>query len=810
MASLSSYNINNYHNAYTGTTQVDQLQENQVSKVFKYLQDSKPSTTVGHNMKIISKVGNTYEVPNNTTFDAFYNLQDVIAVAKGAGYTNTQIAKALEKANVNIPGTDTSAWDNTKVQTYNISFNQGTVKLQNYLSKNYSALNPYVSVITTDGASSYKIRIVYTDPYTHKKVYKEVAGPKNDINYTDAELRNMLGPVNSELGKELFSLNTHQAGLISTANKQIETATAIENALKGIGTVNSFNNLTDEERAAIKGALPGTENLTALNKVNNSNISEAVSKGLASNTIPELIGRRSLNELQRLANADTDLQLDITNRNITNQQQQLLQQLRNDPELYQAITAQLRADNAAGTIAGQRAANAQQFVNEANATYDTSAADLYKSLFTGDTAVAKTARDDSYTKQTQALDQYYTAALNNMAQAARQGQISQQAFADFVSSLEQAMLTDQARYADAVAEEQAAASGKATNILDRITGNVDSAIAANDAKLSGIASLTNQANSYLNKGADGSADISAAIDVIKNAIASGQYGSGTRGYGVVSAGDYDTIDKLNNNAYNAIINSEAFQKYLDPNTINELIEVKSIDKLKQMYGLDDLSTEGISALLEDYAQKANEQSNQVFNKAQRAYIAAVTAGDVKTTDQLTRLATNAGASKGNLYATSALANQFKQQFGLNNTGRQLTTDYLNQIASNAQNILNAQGADTEAFLNKHLGNGADNYNQGTFYGNKNLFDQTSLDYLKGYNTLNNASMSGVQNINSTRVTGNIDSYNRLNQIASGITGANLKANVNNITNEGTKKSYLTEAQAMKAQGLDTLNKYNRK
>lgn len=229
-----------------------------------------------------------------------------------------------------------------------------------------------------------------------------------------------------------------------------------------------------------------------------------------------------------------------------------------------------------------------------------------------------------------------------------------------------------------------------------------------------------------------------------------------------------------------------------------------------MYGLDDLSTEGISALLEDYAQKANEQSNQVFNKAQRAYIAAVTAGDVKTTDQLTRLATNAGASKGNLYATSALANQFKQQFGLNNTGRQLTTDYLNQIASNAQNILNAQGADTEAFLNKHLGNGADNYNQGTFYGNKNLFDQTSLDYLKGYNTLNNASMSGVQNINSTRVTGNIDSYNRLNQIASGITGANLKANINNITNEGTKKSYSTEALAMKTQGLDTLNKYNRK
>lgn len=223
---------------------------------------------------------------------------------------------------------------------------------------------------------------------------------------------------------------------------------------------------------------------------------------------------------------------------------------------------------------------------------------------------------------------------------------------------------------------------------------------------------------------------------------------------------------------------------------------KTIDELLEEYELDMLTEEGMRALYEGYAEDANKESDKVFNAAQRAYIAAVTAGDAKTTEQLVKLANNAGASKKNLFATSALTNQFKQQAGLNNTGRQLATDYQNQQAANLAAIAKS-GLDANTALTGYLGNGADSYDAGTVYGAFNTFAQNAADNRKNYSGIGSAISNTTQGINSTLTGIDIGNRKRFSDVSSSITFDNARAGANNATNSGTRKTFTTEAKALK-------------
>lgn len=755
----------------------------------------------------------SYIVKNTSPNDPYYNVYDLIAGLKSVGRTNSEIAEGFNKANIPAPKGN-KQWDNTLIKTYNEATTKSTQQIREYLDKYYPNSGAYVSVILNPDGEGYKTRIVYPGD-NGDLVYKTLDGVSGVGALSDKDLRKMLG-ADTPLGNTLTTITNTNSNILTNANSQMELADKINQALKGnVGAnANAARNLSAEDRAAVQAELPGTENLKAWNQSKDANIFNTIIKNIQDSN-PELLGRASLKDLQGLAGIVSDEQVDTTRRNINTQKAQTVQGIAKDPALYQAIVNQLRADSAAGTIAGQRAANALGAAQEADASYDTAASDLYSKLFSGEQSVAQGAYANVFNNQTGSLDQYINSMLNNASEAARQGEITSKDLNTVLTALAEATGVDVETFKNAVAERQAAAEGKATDIRSKLEASLKTDIAANDAALDKVKGLYNEGSSYLNDGERGQADVSAAIDVITKALGQSGKSSGGGGYKTVAAGDYKDAKQFTNKQYNDVVNNPDFQKFLADDTIDALTKAKTIDDIKKQFGLitddgiDILSEAGLNALYTQYSGEATKQANRVFNDAQRAYIAAITAGDAKTAAQLTRLASSAGATKGNLYAASALTQQFKQQSGLGNTGRQLSTDFLNQRSFNRQAPANAALAANSA-LTKYVGNGSDNYDQATLYGILNGFNQNAANNRNYYGAFGGSVMNSTQGINNSVVSNNINNYDRLSKLAGDFTTANAAAGANNITNKSTKDIYKTYANAMKAQGQSTLDKLNKK
>ena len=245
--------------------------------------------------------------------------------------------------------------------------------------------------------------------------------------------------------------------------------------------------------------------------------------------------------------------------------------------------------------------------------------------------------------------------------------------------------------------------------------------------------------------------------------------------------------------------------YLDPDVIKLMGSSKSLDDILSEYGLDMLSEEGLKTLYTQYAEDANKRSDQVFNAAQRAYIAAITAGDAKTSEQLTRLAQNTSGARSNLYATEALANQFRQQRANASTGLQMATDVQNQRSANA-NAVNKAALQANSALSNYLGTGADGYDKSTLYAIGSLWDQAAANHRQSYGTLSHSIMQGVQNMNTQNVQNSVNNANRLAQLAAGITSANAAAAANNAANTASRNAAITQAKASKTQAEQDLEK----
>lgn len=760
---------------------------------------------------LTAKIGDkTYTIKNiDRGSTSAYNLYDVIAIAKAAKVNNSAIADGLKQMGVSVPS-GYNSWSNDTVKSLNIGTNAATQQVQDYLDKHYPNANAYVSVIMNSNGKGYKTRVVYTNPSTGAKEYVPLDLDSHKA-LSNESISKLLG-ANSGVGQllsDVSATNTANTNTVNNANAQLALANKVSIALQGnVGSnANAYNNLTQADIDAVTAQLPGTENLQAWNQSKNTNALSTALKNIQ-DTNPELIERASLQELQGLASDVSNEQLRTTQRNINNQQRQLLQQIQRDPELYEAITNQLRVDNAAGTIAGQRAANAQQFASQADATYDKSASDLYSSLFTGDTAVADATRNSVMSNQASASDAYIQSMLNNAIEAARQGQISSQDLATFISSMSTALDTDQSVYDNAIAEKQVAADGKASDISNKLDANLKTQTASQDAQVQQVSNILGVGTDYLQSASNGGSDVAAALNTIINSFANS--GALSSGYKKVNTPAYQNAEQFTNQQYTDFINSDAFKTFLSDDTIDALTKTKTIEELLSENNLDMLTEEGMRSLYEGYATEANAQSNKVFNQAQRAYIAAVTAGDAKTTEQLAKLATNAGASKSNLYATSALANQLKQQFGLNNTGRQMATDFQNQQSANQAAIANAALSANKA-LTGYIGNGADGYDAGTLYAVKNLWDSNAANNRTQYGSLGNKLMSTTQGLNTSNVSNSINNYDRLAKLAGQYTTTNAAAAANNTANKATTNSLKTQAEAMKTQAnttLDTFKKAN--
>lgn len=740
---------------------------------------------------IAASLGNVTDNVANTT------LSDIIATARGQGISTADILNALQSV------------DRTKVT--DINGNALTVeairKFNNAeLPKNYQIIlnkinNQYPNakaygykVIDDDGNISYSIR--YRNPSGKSVAYsfKDIEG---FYKLNDSDLNNWY---NSSTLKQRLAEGTSLNNQINAAQGSLNLSNAALAALQnGVGSgANAYQDMSAADRAAVTAKLPGTSGLTAYNKLNGVDIVPNIT---GNQDISGTIQRRALAELMGLGNQVLDENDDVRQRNIRTQQAALLQQIQQDPELYNALVQRFRADSAAGVTAGQRAANAGDVVNQSQAGYTEAAQNLYDSLFKPDSEIAKT-RDEALSTQQAALDQYITGQLNNARKDAVDAGTQSTDLRTAIDALSEVFGVDVSKYANDILESSAATDTKASDILARIAGNSQTTLANQDAALQQILNTYNLGNNLASTGASGSTDVSSALGVIMQALQ--KPASTGAGFKTVSTPDYEKAKQFNNQQYNDVLNS-TYMDYLDPDVIKRMGSSKSLDDILSEYGLDMLSEEGLKTLYTQYAEDANKRSDQVFNAAQRAYIAAITAGDAKTSEQLTRLAQNTSGARSNLYATEALANQFRQQRANANTGLQMATDVQNQRSANA-NAVNKAALQANSALSNYLGTGADGYDKSTLYAIGSLWDQAAAANRQSYGTLSNSIMQGVQDMNTQNVQNSVNNANRLAQLAAGITSANAAAAANNAANTASRNAAITQAQASKIQAERDLEK----
>lgn len=744
-----------------------------------------------------------YTFQNSLRGEMVYNLNDIVDAFLYAGYTPEQIDKAMLNSGVEkgILPQDRDAFSKAinsgSISKYLSQYTNPEIgKIADRLNEQNPDLNAYVKTTLNPDGKTYTYTLIYTDngkEYEHTVDPDEIGIDKQG-KIPEEKFNTWLRNENLEsyftAGANIEANNDAASEFVAEFNKKLK-----ENPNLGTSARSDYN-LTDEDIASITANLPDTNNLKAWNLGKDANIYNTLINNLQKNN-PQLLERMSLTERQGLADIVSGAQQSVTERNIDTRQATALNNIVRDPGLYEAVTKQFRADNAAGTIAGQRAANAQAIAGEAETAYDKQASDLYASLFGGDKGnVAQQTYEDVFGGKTSALNSSVQGAIDDAIEAQRQGAISLQEYNTILQGLATAAGVDASTFANAVSERQAVASDKAKDLSTELQGDIKSAMAADDADLSYVQGLVNDATKHLNLASDGSADVTNPLTALIEAVAKSPQ---KYNYTKVSAGDYENAKQFNNQHYQDIVNSDFVKNLLADETIDSLTKAKTIEEftndIAKNIGIDALSAEGLKGLYEGYNRDATQQSNKIFNQAQRAYIAAITAGDAKTAEQLIKMANNANASKGNLYAASALANQFKQQTGALNSGRQLATDFLNQRDTNTANVGKATQAAGDAW-DSFLGNGTDGYDKSTIYGAFNKHLENAAYGKDMYGKFANSVMDTTQKLNDTSVINNIDNWNRLSQMSSEYTSANAATAANKTLNQSTKDNLTVAAESL--------------
>lgn len=793
------------------------------------------SNTVGlfdYNNKITLN-GQNYVLKNVESGNLVVNLSDVVAASLAAGYDYQSIDKAIGAARRYA----TTDYDSIKekqglyyrerVEDYDTFFEAYNTVLSTdntkssvaqaidysiapsiaALADTFNEANPNLQARIIIGLDSAGTKYTYTLHYKglDGKEYKHIIDPslvRQDGTIEDATLNTWLR------NEGLDTVLKNSANVIKNAQADRAAGDAVLKRIAegGFKNANAFNDLTAEDRAAITAALPSTEDLTAWNQTKDSDVFSVIIKNLQRDN-PKLLERIDYDTLKNISDTIVDEQQSITERSINDKRANLLKAIAQDPELYNKITQQTRADNAAGTIAGQRAANVQGLASEVDAKYDEQAAELYKSLFSGEGGnVAQQTYAGSYNSGVSTLDTIIQGKLDDAVakENLRASQITE--IEPMLQAIADATGIDVARWADAIAENQAEAGGKADSLVSKVQGDLTTAQSDNRANVSKVQDLlrdeSSTATQAINSGMDFSDALQKYIDGIGKKVDSGYYKT-------VNAGDYKKAEQFANKQYSDLITSPEGQEFLkwilDSNTVDAFTKKQTLEEYIKSSELADFIT--LSGLTEKYKglnEEATDQANQIFNQAQRAYIAAIAAGDAKTAEQLTRLATTAGTSKGNLYAATALANQFKQQAG-SNTGRQLATDFLNQQSFNRANEAQYQydAANTQL---KYLGSGNQQSGGSTLYEAFNKNAQNKAQAINAYGKFGSSVMGSNQDMSSWSVKNNIDNWNRLNQVIKDYNAINAAGAAANTEAQGAIETLAAQAKAKIAGADQILNK----
>lgn len=788
---------------------------------------------------------------------AVYNMYDLIALAKTTKHSDEDIVKAINAVNDKYYGkqyhgyretyctftptvlkpdgstSELTDWTPADVQRYNQNTLPAMQQLVDRINEQYPDLNATVITKLDAGGESYTYTLEYTNPSDPNgerlsaKLTADDLSTGADGKASDADINTWIK--NSTPGVYINQYKDQTANQKTNADAQERLGNTVAGILNDPWSVNYNPNLgtgavtnqtvSQADQDKVTAQTPGTDNLHIWNRDKDKNITGAVLNaipGVNTNTPDQNKQREAFTRLQELINTSTEESVGSTLRDVDTQRKQLLDQIRNDPATYQAIVQQLRADSAAGTIAGQRAANANTALSEQDANYNAAADELYSSLFGKDNNIVDATRQDVFDTKANGLDAYITEQLNAASQDAKKRVQAANDFGTLVDIMRSGLDVEESKHQNAADLAGAASDAETAYLVESIRGLASADRAKQDAALKLLTDNLDLGEKYLNAVTDGSADVTDALGKIITDIENGEINVDNwhSSPGLVEMLGGEAISEkvkpvvYDNTQYNAAVNDTKFSEYID--NLPELTKTYTPEEILQLYGLGDYLTKtGLEAQYGNFSADANKQADQVFNAAQRAYIASITAGDVKTAEQLTRLAqTNTGA-KQNLNAAAALAKQYTQQFDSAKTGLRLSSDYLNQQSKNKNFVTSNQiGANTK--YNTYWGNGNDTYDKSTVNAVTNAFNDAGILFKANAGSYGNKLMSTTQGLNTTNNNLSKDNIGRLSAIANATSGENFNNLVNNITNEGVKQSVLTRAEAMGLQGQQTKNKLNNK
>ena len=522
---------------------------------------------------------------------------------------------------------------------------------------------------------------------------------------------------------------------------------------------------------ALKAKYPkySDEQLTKL--IANSKWAKNFGAGLNNTPTVSSLEGATLEDYLATAGEGNEASKDMTDAVIAQRSDALLKEIANDPELYEAVVNQLRTDAAAGTVAGQRAANILSAVRQSNDAYKTGADELYNEIGgTGEDSSAGQMRSAIYNNLIGAYSGFTNQQLNKLSTDMNLQSNDMEELKTALSLIAQGLASEDAQVQRAAADEATRIANAARDRESKAEQKSQASIANANAAADDIATLASLASQISGGSGNAGGANKAATYAHKN------YGTGT-----YNKPKYTEAPYIDENLYETLLTKD-YLKFLTDKTFKRYTTQKTEDKLAEQYGLSDLlSADRVVDKFTQFQEQANAESDRVFNDAQRAYVAAIAAGDAKTAEQLTRLAQTAGIGRKNLYGATALANQFAQQRANASVSNNLHYDAVQQNAMNKASIANATQSGRQQWAG-WVGDGDPNSSTGGFSAsyNQHVGNVNTANTL--YGDLIKSTMGNQSGYNDTVGTLNNDRNTTLSQYAAALNKFNTAGATTNTSN----------------------------
>lgn len=688
-----------------------------------------------NNIPVTFSNGETYVIHNTEWLQYSYNAYDIIAAAKAAGYSNDEISTAFTKTfkNTNAPERIIQQYSPEGITDLSKRLTPATEQLYEYFEdKGYK--NITVDTYLNPDGEGYEYAVHYTDAngQTH---YGSVTPPTTGQKYGNT----------GQVERALSNPETQSVITGSTVQKESDETQqqTISNARKGITAIDTtlgvdkdgnpvgdgkgiFKSGTDAKVTLAKG--PDTSTQVVGNQANNF----FTDKNLGTDVISldtQSNGGAALSKFIKNAQAQKDATTKKTDTQIQKTKSALLSAIQNDDELYKAVSALLQSSDPIGRKAGAALSTAQ----EANKGYKKTADDSNEQL----SGLAAEQRQALYDADKTGLEGYVKQQLDQMMSDLRDESNKADAFTTLASMIAGGINAEIEQMTRQTKDEISKAdSGTAKSITGNNTLTTDAADTGSY--------ITELISKYVDEDVD--------LDTVLKGIADDKTQFDLSD---VPKSSFKEIPYIDETTLARLQQDPKLKEIFSEDYYNRVMSPKSEKDLADEYGIGFLiDGDGDADTSEDFVKKytgfakgANAASDKTFNAAQKAYLSALAAGDVKTIQQLTKLADTASAPKSNLYGASALAAQFSQQRQNNNVADSQAYDRVLQQAANDE-LLAKSKTEGKTSWTSFMGNG--NTTTGSsLRGGEVLSGENKNKYGAGYGVIFDAGMKDQSSINDS-------------------------------------------------------------